>query len=460
VRVTNRETAHQKVRNGAQHYLPHFLVAGVYLILGAQLFRLISRNAVNILFWDQWEIDEATLFQHHSIWEMFRWQHGPHRQGLGALLQKLIEPWIHWNSHYEAFGIGAIIVIGAVLALLLKVRLYGTINYSDVIIPCLFLTPRQWETIVLTANPTHASMPLLLIVYCLCWLIRSYSWKYICVLLANFLLIYNGYGILVGMVTAALLGLDYYGNTRHLAPKYRWGSGAALAISVASVASFFVGYKFQSGVDCFSPAPGNPVLYLWFVALMLAHAVGLNILSLTFATLIGASSLMLLLVALRVVFKRLLAARQAGTWSRDAAIATLLAYCALFCFNTAYGRLCLGLAAAGASRYAPYVVLGFFGLYLFALSNANRTLSVSLVLVSLVFAMFCARPLNRREARAMENMTEGKRAWRECYLVRRDIHECDALTHFQVHPKPEATHLQEKLDFLERNRLNLYADSQ
>jgi hypothetical protein len=449
----------EKSRDGVTRYLPHVLVIGTYLLLSVQLFSLISRYAVNVLFSDQWEFDDATLFQQHSIWEMFRWQHGQHRQGLGSLSQKLIEPYIHWNSHYEAFGIGAIIVIAALVALLLKVRLYGAIRYSDIVIPCLFLTPRQWESVVLTVNPTHAFLPLLLILYCLCWLIPAHYWKYTCVLLVNFLLIHNGYGIFVGFLTPALLALDFFGNTRHLAPKYRWVSAAALTISIASLASFFVGYKFQSGVDCFSLAPENPVLYLWFVALMFTHAAGLNILSITFATLVGSIALLLLLVGLWAVVKRLFVA-QADIWSRDTVIAALLAYCVVFCFNAAYGRLCLGLAAAATSRYTPYVVFGFFGLYLYALSDHARNLRAYLVLVLVLFATLGARPLSGSDARIVEEMTNSKRAWRECYLGRHDIRECDNLTKFQVHPHPEATHLREKLDFLERNHLNLYADSQ
>jgi hypothetical protein len=459
VRNKSRESVREKSRDGVKHYLPQVLVVGTYLLLSAQLFGLISRYAVNVLFSDQWEFDGATLFQHHFIWEMFRWQHGQHRQGLGALSQKLIEPYIRWNSRYEAFGIGAIIVSVALVALLLKVRLYGAIRYSDVVIPCLFLNPRQWESVVLTTNPTHAFLPLLLILYCLCWLIPAYYWKYTCVWLVNFLLIYNGYGIFVGFLTPALLALDFYGNTRHLAPKYQWGGALALTISIVSLASFFVGYKFQSGVDCFSLAPENPVLYLWFAALMFTHAAGLNILSITFATLVGSIALLLLLGCLWIVVKRLFVAQAEDTWSRDAVIATLLAYCAVFCFNAAYGRLCLGLAAAGTSRYTPYVVLGFFGLYLYALSGHARNLRVSLVLLLLLFATLGARPLSGGEARIVEEMTNGKRAWRECYLARHDIHECDTLTKFQVHPHPDAIHLQEKLNFLERNHLNLYADS-
>jgi hypothetical protein len=436
------------------------LVLGAYILLGARFFGLISQYAVNVLWYDQWYFDDATLFQHHSLWEMFRWQRGPHRQGLGALLQKLIEPWIHWNGRYEAFFLGALIAGAAVLALLLKVRLYGKIGYSDVIIPLLFLTPLQYETLVVTPNPAHGSLPsLLTILYCLCWLIRPYRWKYICVLLVNFLSIYTGFGIFIGVVTPALLALDYYANVRHLAPKYQWGSAAALAISIAALASFFVHYKFDPAVDCFSPAPENPVLYPWFVALMFANAAGLKILSLTLQTLIGSIALLLLVVGLLITVKRL-TAREADTWPRDAAIAALLAYSAVFCLNTAYGRLCVGLAGAGASRYTLYEILGLFGLYLYALSNHGRNLRVSLILILLVFAMLGARPLNRKDAWELVYLSNRKSVWRECYLARHDIYECDALTHFQIDPTPGAPRLQEKLDFLERNHLNLYDNSQ
>jgi hypothetical protein len=190
---------------------------------------------------------------------------------------------------------------------------------------------------------------------------------------------------------------------------------------------------------------------------MFASVVNIEILSITLATVVGSIAMLLLLVSLRVVVKKLLE-RQAEHWSRDAVIAALLAYCAVFCLNTAYGRLCLGLVGATGSRYTPYLVLGFLGLYLLALSNQHRNLRALLVLVSLVFATLSARPLNRYDTRIVEKMSNGRRVWRECYLAEHGIHECDSRMHFQIYPHPEATHLQEKLDFLKRNRLNLYSD--
>jgi hypothetical protein len=447
-------------KEGVEKYLPPFLVLGACLLLGVRFFSLISRNAVNVLFWDPWDFDDATLFQQHSVWEMFRWQHGWHRQGLGALMQKVVEPWIHWNGRYEAFLLGAVIVLVAVLALLLKMRLYGSVGYSDVIVPLLFLTPLQYETLLWSPNPSQGSLPLLLIVlYCFCWLIRTYHWKYICLLLVNFFMIYSGFGIFIGPVTPVLLALDYCANTRRLSTRYQWGTAAALAISIVSLASFFVNYRFTLGVECPTPASKNPFVYPWFIALMFAHAGGLRALSLPLATLIGSIVLLSFLVGLLVTAKRLLA-QESDQWSRDAAIAALLAYSGIFCLNASYARMCLGLAAAGNSRYTPYVILGLFGVYLYALSNRRRDVRVSQVLALAAFATLGALPLNRKDAADNEHFSSGKRVWRECYLARHDIYECTALTGFQIYPDPEKTHLQEKLDFLERNHLNLYDSSQ
>src|SRR5215813_15241915 len=84
-------------------------VLAAFAALSARLFTLISRYAVNVFFMDQWDFNEATLFEKHSLWEMFRWQHGPHRQGLGALLSFSVVPDPIKNKHSESFLVGAIV---------------------------------------------------------------------------------------------------------------------------------------------------------------------------------------------------------------------------------------------------------------------------------------------------------------------------------------------------------------
>ena len=229
---------------------PHILVFGAYALLTWRFFRMISQGTVNIFYYDQWDFNDATLFEKHTLWEIFRWQYGPQRHGLGGVAMKLLEPLIRWNSRYEAFGIGAIILMAAILALYLKSRLFGRIGYSDMIIPAFFLTPAQFEVVLGATNPGWGAIPVLLItLYCLSWTIPSGRWKYICVLLANFLLIYTGYGVFVGLLTPAVIALDYC-KTRQAA------SAAAFLISIASLVSFFIGYQsHHSGAACFSLSP-------------------------------------------------------------------------------------------------------------------------------------------------------------------------------------------------------------
>src|ERR671925_2294797 len=84
-----------KQENAARRLLSaraSLVVAVAFAFFAARMFRLISKYAVNIFFSDQWDFNDATLFQKHTIWQMFAWQHGPHRQGLGALFSKLVEP--------------------------------------------------------------------------------------------------------------------------------------------------------------------------------------------------------------------------------------------------------------------------------------------------------------------------------------------------------------------------------
>src|SRR5439155_27265433 len=138
-----------------QDWLPSGLVWIVFVVSATRLFGWISRYAVNMFFSDQWDFNDATLFEKHSLWEMFRWQHGPHRQGMGALISYFVEPHFRWNSRTESFCIGGLIVIAAACAMWLKKRITGTLTYFDVCIPLIFFTPLQFGQIFVVANWAH-----------------------------------------------------------------------------------------------------------------------------------------------------------------------------------------------------------------------------------------------------------------------------------------------------------------
>lgn len=90
------------------------------------------------------------------------------------------------------------------LALLLKRRLFGPLSYSDVALPVIFLSLEQYETLLNVPNPAPYAYPLLLIMlYCVALLCRNRLLRYALVLTLNFLLIYTGYGLVMGVVTLA-----------------------------------------------------------------------------------------------------------------------------------------------------------------------------------------------------------------------------------------------------------------
>src|SRR5262245_24361742 len=200
-------------RSKAAVRLEFVVVLAAFVALSARLLLLISRYSVNVFFMDQWEFNEATLFQHHSLWEMFRWQHGPHRQGLGAIVGYLIEPLFHWNSRSDSFAAGIIVILAAAYALYFKKKLFGSITIFDACIPLIFLTQLQYEAVLITANLTQGPIPLLLILfYCMSWTVAPLTLRYGLILIVNFLAVHTGYCLFLGFVTPIALVADYWLN--------------------------------------------------------------------------------------------------------------------------------------------------------------------------------------------------------------------------------------------------------
>jgi hypothetical protein len=430
-------------------------VSTVGILCAVRLIYLADRYSVNIFFGDQWQFDEATVFQTHSLIEVFRWQHGPHRQGVGAVLSKLLEPFVRWNSRYEAFGIVAIICVSAVLALWLKRRLFASISYSDIAIPLLFLTPIQYQVFIEIPNPSHGPLPLLLIVsYCLCWTIQSIPWRLTGLLLVNFLLIYTGFGLLMGFVTPMLIFIEYL----WLRTDRVWHV-SAFAIAALSMASFFIGYRYLPAVNCFSPSLRNPVYYLLFVGFMLSTFVGIFVRqALVPAILTGLVLLGVFAISVPLLLNRCFREKQIN-FPRNIVIVTLLVYSGLFAFATAYGRVCIGLSQAQETRYSTYLILAFLGLYFGALSVKLRFERAVLVSIVLAFALLSSLKVRESQYQAMTWLHDHKLAWKECYMAMHDVTPCDLQTGFSIYYSPEPPDLQSKLSLLEAKHWNLYSDS-
>jgi hypothetical protein len=423
------------------------------VVLASRFFLVMAKYSVNFLWWDQWDYLGAFFRGNPSIVTLFTWQHGPHREGLGLLLDKFLFPLTRWNTRADVFVIGACIFAAMILALLLKRRLFGAIAYYDVAIPALFLTLAQCEKIVADPNPAYAGFPLLLIMlYCHALLLRNLVLRYALVLVLNFLLIYTGFGVFMGPITIGVFILEWTRSIRRVSDVPLSIPLAALIISALSFASFFFHYKFWPAVDCFR-FPYHPAWhYPWFVAIMFSRFV-IGAKGVVLATLVGIPMAAGVMALTAVCFWRVLQ-QNSGAYGMIQFV--LLSYTLLFSIDCAIGRVCLGLpAAAQAARYVSLMIPAFLAIYfwLFSLPAGSKRAIALIAFVVISLLASSNRPALLRWYR------QTKTTWASCYLQTQNIQSCDRLVGISIYPADGVgvASFPQKLEFLKEHHLSFFA---
>jgi hypothetical protein len=437
---------------------PAIALIAAALTLGLRFWFFLAPYSVNVLFYDQWDLLDSFFDGNPGLAELFFHQHGPHREGLGLIADKYLYPLTRWSVDSESVMIGASIFAAMILAVLLKKRLFGRLAYSDVLIPAIFLTLTQYETVIGTPNPGYSAFPLaLLMLYGLALLQGNYLLRYSLVLSINFVLIYTGMGVFAGVVTIGLFLADGYWCWRRALVVPLAAPIGGLFIACASLASFFVHYKFEPAVDCFGAHP-RFLDYPWFMAVMFSNFAGIRR-PIAWATVVGAAVLLFAASTLVLVIRR--ANREAEFRKFGVTMAAMLAFSLLFSASTAIGRACLGLPeGAHPSRYTTLLIPAFLAMYFYAVTVQPRTLRfIALALLALFLTRGLVYIHQQTEYSGSPSWyANGKRAWVNCYQGTGDIGYCDSATGFKIHPDAERTRLKQKLDFLKRNKLNLFAD--
>ena len=117
------------------------IVAGALALCLARFAQLIQTGSVNVLFGDQWDF-LSPLFRGEDPWSLFVQQHGPHRQGLGGILQWMLYRLSGWDVRWEAWA-------G-----------FATLGASPLVF--IILSTLHWETLLLAPNLAHSILPLAL----------------------------------------------------------------------------------------------------------------------------------------------------------------------------------------------------------------------------------------------------------------------------------------------------------
>jgi hypothetical protein len=430
-----------------------WLVTVVFILLVVRLASFIDRYTVNIVYWDQWDFLQG-LFESADPWTLFRWQHGPQRQGLGNLATAILYSATDWNGRADAAASGFAMVLACLAALWLVKRLCGALVLWDAVLPLLFLTTSSAETYVVAPNLAHGPLPVLLVVtYALALTIRAHPSRCLAMVALNFFAVNTGFTLLLGGITPAILLL--LACSPRLTGRERAIYAGGVAASIATVALFLYGFSLLSATDCFQFPHTRPWEYVPYAGLVLSRPFGVEAAGHLFIGSLVATGMAGFVGY--AMFQLIRAGRDSIFWLVTSCLA---GFTLLFAGSTAVGRVCLGFDSAMATRYIPYILPGLFAVYL-VIRRASRRSSIATALLP-VFVVACIA-----KERDMTSINEAgtyllyKQRWRDCYLSTHDIDECDAVAGHGVYPAPEATKLQEKLDWLEARGLSLFRrDSQ
>ena len=441
-------------------------VGTITSILLIRFFLFIVQNSVNILFWDQWGFLSPLFTDKNDFWTMFSLQHGPHRQGLGGILLKLLYPASGWNTNLEVLISALIVTAACCIALFTKRKAFGQLTWTDIAIPLTFFTLIQYENYVGTPNPAHGPIPILLISsisYCL--LIGNTLVRALSLATLTFFTTYTGFAIFSGIPVAFLLIAQLWkSQTKSEKIIYSLSAGAC----VLSFASFLIGYTKQPAVDCFKFPDDHPLQYLQFVVVLFGRSLGLfdfgsftNAASPALVLSFGLSVVLFSALVLIAAFSFMkLFRRQDRQKDRQSELIFYLAsFTLIFAVFTAIGRVCLGSTAPLSSRYVPYSAPGILALYfyclrLFTVETLNKGLRTGL-LIGFVL-LLCVKEIKLADAdRATVDWYRiGKTKWAECYLKESNVAACDRIASFKVYPEPGA--IDKKLEYLRTNNLNFF----
>ena len=431
-------------------------VGGAFALGIARLASLVLNTAVNLPFQDQWDLLRP-LFNGEGPWANFRLQHGPHRQGLGGLIDWFLYRATGWDVRAEAWAAVVILTLAAVTAVALARRLRGRLSWTDAVFPLLLLAPVNWETMLLTPNISHGILPLLLtLLLALTWTVRGAALRTGLLIGLGLLALFTGFAACAFLVCFALALLRVVRPAADDSGKsgLRWLVLAGFAVAIVLFAQ---GYTWQPAVPNWRFPVDNVWDYPRFLALMYASLLGWREISTT-SILIGGTALGVVVATFGWALH--------GVWQKSTAAAApvllLTGTTLVYGGFTAVGRLPAGIEAAFMWRYLPLLLPALVGVAL-ALDQGTASVRPPVVRALLGAAMLIPALViwgNFTPDRYAAVIADGKRLWIRSYLATHDLAEANRRSDFFVYrAEADSPWLADRLHWLEARKLTFFKDA-
>lgn len=317
----------------------------------------------NLAFSDQIDIFFGYLNNQDSLTLFFQ-QHGPVRQGLGAIVMSYALSLANWNFSIISYITVAVMILSAYF-LLLSIRSHQISWITKIASISIVLSLGAGELMTVTPNISHSSLPVLfsfIIIYSIIENKFISKTNHIVIIICVILSLFTGFGIFVFfaylivfsmmMLNRFLFGTE---NLRKLAINY---AGICIIMAI-SVSIFFMNYSITTAKGCADSAIYNIwsiLVYSFNVTSVVYGGSKLGALS----TPIGFFQIVLFAIISIVCTFRII--KNGDVFA--ACVLLLMLVSMAFIFNIAVGRYCLGDGSAFASRYYPLSSLGVIGMLL------------------------------------------------------------------------------------------------
>ena len=421
---------------------PFIFLVVITIFLATVFASFMTSQAVNIPYADQWPFYQE-FKTHPSLQELFTFQYGPHRQGLGMLLTFATANISSWDMRAETIANVVIQMCTSVVLLWLKWRIFSKWHYTDMVIPMSVLSIQLFESFVSVPNVSLFVLPLLMLSLCaLAWTFSGQFKHYFVATVAG-LLTFTGFGILTVPSIIALYAIDFHNAHRPVLI----GSIAAISISMLL---FFRGYIFDpaSGCDPISlPLFGA---YPYFLGSLIMNSISLfhqTPPGFYFLGCLGFIALCYLYVLHVKTYRR--------SPKLNASILLLMGSGITLLAATTIGRTCIGIQASQAPRYLIFFIpiwIAVYFLYLSHLSAGKYS--------SIIFLMLCvvtSGMLNTKKAVILSNQLKThKQDWLTCYRRTESIQHCNRTLGFTLLAADEVE--EEVLQYAKDHSLLFYAD--
>lgn len=404
----------------------------IWLCISACFIFSIARVSQLIHFYDaptyvqdQWGLMNPILTG-ENLMQSFFTQHGSHFLGLGGACSYILVTIFGFVPITESYSVLFTISLCAMLFLWLKVRLVGSLQITDGIIPLVVLNLNQHEIFTWVAHGSVAALPLALCAATgLVLTLKPSATKYTLLTIVQFFSLFTGYAFILGCILFAGLLLSFIWDKQLYILKI-----FHVCLQLLFTCLFFYLYTYpeqNSGVSFFAVPVSN---YLSYLSEMLLHFFG-NLEN-------RKRDLFMLFVVLFIpivfIIKGITTTRLTNHQREILSV--------LFCFTMIYvslntlARVPIGQIGARSPRYITFLLPAFLSLYfILAIFSQKGSVKWSLLLLLLCVGYTVTTFKDTQRIITTVAITNAKiNTWNSCFILQQDAELCADKELFQVLP--------------------------